>query len=316
MSKISLVFFATPDIAINSFLSLACDSEFEIKALVTQAPKPSCRGKKICDSNIKKEALKLGIKVIEPEKLSKDEEAIKTLEDIKPDFFVTFAYGQILSERVLNIPKFETINLHASLLPKYRGANPICECLLNGEEKTGITTMITVSELDAGDICLTKEIPLDKEIDFEKLSEKISSLSPNIIKETLKGLYKGKICPIKQNNRMATYTKKTEKKDKLLDFACCSDVIHNKIRAYCGINTTHFVYNKKIIKVYKSSAINKISQKEPGEVISVDKDGILISCKTGAILIETVKPEGKNLMSAYDWSLGSKIKKGDKISCN
>lgn len=315
MNKISLVFFATPDIALNSFKSLLEDDLFEVKALVTQPPRPNGRGKKLIDSKIKLEAIKNNIKIYEPERISKDDFVIEELKKLKPDFFVTFAFGQILNQKVLDIPNFETINLHASLLPKYRGANPICECLLNGDKKTGVTTMITVLELDAGDICLTKEIDLDIDCNFEKLHNEISDISPNLIKETLIGLYNKTLKPIEQKHNEATFTKKTQKSDKILDFSIEAYDVHNKIRGLCGINTTHFVYNDKLIKVFKSKFIENNHNKASGEVIEVDKNGVLIACKNNAVLIETVKPEGKNLMSAFDWSLGSKIKKGDVIKC-
>ena len=314
-NKISLVYFATPDIAVESFLSLINDPCFEVKALVTQPPRPNGRGKKIKDSKIKEEAIKNNIPVLEPVRISKDEEIIEKLKELNPDFFVTFAFGQILSQRVLDIPKFETINLHASLLPKYRGANPICECLLNGDKKTGVTTMITVLELDAGDICLTKEIELTDDTNYLTLTNNISKVSPDIIKETLKGLYNKTLTPTKQNACNVTFTKKMTKEDKILNFENDANLIHNKIRAMCGINTTHFVFNDKLIKVFKSKTVEYKMQKTPGEVLDVTKDGVLIGCINNAILIEEVKPEGKNLMSAYNWSLGSKIKKGDIISC-
>ena len=315
MNKISLVFFATPDIALNSFKSLIADDLFEVKALVTQPPRPNGRGKKIIDSKIKLEAIKNNIPVFEPEKISKDELVIEELKKINPDFFVTFAFGQILNQKVLDIPKFETINLHASLLPKYRGANPICECLLNGDKKTGVTTMVTVLELDAGDICLTKEIDLDINCNFENLHNQISDISPNLIKETLYGLYNKTLKPTPQDHSNATFTKKTQKSDKILDFSIDACSVHNKIRGLCGINTTHFVFNGKLVKVFKSNLIEKEHSNLAGEVLDVSKNGVLIACKNNAILIEKVKPEGKNLMSAYDWSLGSKVKTGDIIEC-
>ena len=316
MNKISVVFFGTPDIALLSFQKLISDENFNVLALVTQPQRPSGRGKKITDSKLKQEAVKNNIPVFEPVKISKEEEIINALKKMSPDFFVTFAFGQILNQEVLDIPKFETINLHASLLPKYRGANPICECLLNGDKETGVSTMITVLALDAGDICITEKIPLNCETNFKELSEKISGISPEIIKKTLIGLYKGILKPRKQNEEYATFTKKLKKEDKLLDFNKNALEIHNKVRALCGINTTHFIYNGKLIKVFKSKEIKYNKEKKAGEVISVSKDGILIGCKKDAILIEKVKPEGKNLMSAYDWNLGAKIKIGDVISCS
>ena len=315
MNKISVIFFGTPDIALNSFKSLLSDNNFEVLALVTQPQRPSGRGKKITDSKIKQEAIKANVQVYEPYKISKEPEIIRKLTELKPDFFVTFAFGQLLSQEVLDIPKFQTINLHASLLPKYRGANPICECLLNGDDKTGVTTMITELALDAGDICKTKEIPLTKNTNFEELTNQISEISPNLIKETLEEIVKGTLHPIKQDNSKATFTKKLTKEDKNLNFNFCACDVHNKIRALCGINTTQFYFNGKLIKVLKSSEVENAQTKTPGEVLSVSKNGIVIACLKNAVLIEEVKPEGKNLMSAYNWSLGSKIKEGDVISC-
>ncbi len=314
-NKISVVFFATPDIALDSFLSLISDDNFDVKALVTQPTKPNGRGKKIKNSKIKEAAIKNGVPVFEPVKISRDEDVIGKLKELKPDFFVTFAFGQILSQEVLDIPEFETINLHASILPKYRGANPICECLMEGDSETGITTMITVHELDAGDICLCEKINIDIKTNYMELADKISKLSPKIIKKTLFGLYDKTLIPHAQDPKLATFTKKINKSDKLLNFSSNAICVHNKIRAMCGINTAHFIYNDKLIKVFDSSVIENDTQKSAGEVLQVDKSGIVVACKNNAILIEKVKPEGKNLMSAYDWSLGSKIKKGDMISC-
>lgn len=315
--SIKVVFFGSPDIAVPSFKELINSDEFEVKALVTQPPKPSKRGKKITDSNIKIEALNAGIDVLEPSKLSKEPEIIEKLKSYNADFFVTFAFGQILSQEVLDIPKFHTVNLHASLLPKYRGANPICAALLSGDEKTGITTMITVLELDAGDICLTKEIELDFNTDFIKLQREISEKSPDLIMETLNGLYYGTLKPCPQNSCEATFTKKMTKDDKELSFENSKNDVHNKVRAMCGINTCHFLFNEKIVKVIKTDICSLeegvCDNFIPGEVISVSKEGISVKCTDGAILIKTVKPEGKGEMPAFAWSLGSKVKCKDKL---
>jgi len=312
---IKVVFFGSPDIAVPSFEALINSNDFEVKALVTQPPKPSKRGKKITDSNIKLAAIEAGVDVLEPFKLSKEPEIIEKLKSYDADFFVTFAFGQILSQEVLDIPKFHTVNLHASLLPKYRGANPICAALLSGDEKTGITTMITVLELDAGDICLTKEIKLDFDTDFVKLHNEIAEKSPDLIIETLKGLYDGSLKPCPQNSYDATFTKKMTKEEKELSFENKKNDVHNKVRAYCGINTCHFFFNDKIVKVLKTDFcdIDGCENFKCGEVISVSKDGISVKCSDGAILIKTVKPEGKGEMAAFAWSLGAKIKCGDKI---
>ena len=314
---ISLIFFASPDIALPSFKKLIESPDFEVKALVTQPPKPAKRGKKIQDSSVKKLAVAHGIDVLEPVKIAKEPDIIEKLKSYSVDFFVTFAFGQILSQEVLDIPKFQTINLHASLLPKYRGANPICAALLSGDSVSGITTMVTVLELDAGDICLTEKISDVDKMDFPCLSREIAEKSPDLILKTLKGLYDKTLNPSPQGNCGVTFTKKLQKSDKELHFKNPANVLHNKVRALCGVNTCHFLYNSKIIKVLKTDFcdFSDCENFEPGEVISVEKQGIAVKCADGAILLKTVKPEGKPEMPAYAWSLGSKIKTGDVIGC-
>lgn len=315
--SIKLVFFASPDIAVPSFEKLLNSDEFEVKALVTQPPRPAKRGKKILDSNVKKLAIAHNIDILEPEKISKDRTVIEKLKSYQADFFVTFAFGQILSQEILDIPKFQTINLHASLLPKYRGANPICAVLLSGDLVTGITTMITVLELDAGDICLSERILNVDKMDFPTLSREIAEKSPNLIIKTLKGLYENSIKPCPQDISNVTFTKKIQKNDKELTFDNPVNALHNKVRAFCGVNTCHFLFNDKIIKVLKTDFCDSrdCENYKSGEVISVEKRGITVKCADGAILIKTVKPEGKGEMPAYDWSLGSKIKCGDRLEC-
>ncbi len=306
-----IAFFATPDIAIESFKYFINSKEYEVCALVTQPPKPSNRGKKIVQSKIKTIALENNIEILEPEKISKEPEIISKLKSFNCDFFITFAFGQILSQEVIDIPKFATINLHASLLPCYRGANPICEAILNGEKITGITTMKTALELDAGDICLQQEIALDDKINTPELMEKISNLSPKLLDETLKGIYQGTLIPRKQQHDKATFTKKIKKEDKSIDWSQSAKKIHDKIRAMHTINTCHTKFNGKLVKILKTKVADSNKKTKCGEILNINKDGICVCCGDKAILILSVKPEGKGEMSAYNWSLGAKIKTGD-----
>ena len=207
-TKIKIVFLATPDIALKSLDFFIKSSDYEVLALVSQKAKAQNRGKKIVQRNISKLAQENSIVVFEPDKISKDVEVIEKLKALKPDFFVTFAFGQILSQEVIDIPKFATINLHASLLPKYRGANPIATSIIEGCTKTGITTMKTVLELDAGDICLQEEIQITPEMNVVDLMNIISSKSPKLLDDTLKGLYNNTLTPTPQNCAQATFTKK------------------------------------------------------------------------------------------------------------
>ena len=311
MDKIKVVFLATPDIAIKSFEFFINSNDYDVLALVTQTPKAKNRGHKVVENNIVKIAKANSIKVFEPEKISKDEEVIKCLKELNPDFFVTFAFGQILSQEVIDIPTIATINLHASLLPKYRGANPISEVIADGCSKTGITTMKTVLALDAGDICMQEEIGIPLDMNVIELMEEISSKSPNLLDKTLKGLYKKTLTPIAQNENEATFTKKIKKEEKLIDWNTDAVTLHNKIRAMYKINTNHTVFQGKIIKILKTMP-SEISA-DPAQIAEITKDKITVGCKSGSIEIYTLKPEGKGEMNAADWIRGARIKTGDYI---
>lgn len=309
---IKIVFLATPDIALESFDFFIKSKDYEVLALVTQSAKAANRGKKIIERNITKIAKENNIPVFEPEKISKDIETIKSLKALKPDFFVTFAFGQILSQEVIDIPSVATINLHASLLPEYRGANPIAQSIIDGKTKTGITTMKTVLELDAGDICLQDEIEISKDMNVIELMKEISSRSPKLLDETLKGLYnKTLVCKVQEHDK-ATFCKKMKKEEKIIDWSMSADELHNKIRGMYQLNTNHTTYENKIIKILKTSVVENLKG-EKGEVLELKKDGIVVACKKDAIKIITVKPEGKGEMPAYNWANGARIKKGAKF---
>ncbi len=304
-----IVFAATPDIALKSFKYFIDKPEYDVLALITQKAKNQNRGKKIVERNITKMAKENNIAVFEPDKISKDIEVIEKLKALKPDFIITFAFGQILSQEVIDIPKFGIINLHASLLPKYRGANPISQAIMDGCSYSGVTTMKTALELDAGDICLQEKIEITPDMNVIELMEKISDISPKLLDETLKGLYNSTLIPTKQNNDEATFTKKIKKEQKQIDWSMSALDLHNKIRAMYKINTNHATYNSKLIQVLKTKPV-EVNDGETGEVTNVAKDGIVVKCLKDSIKIITVKPEGKGEMSAYDWANGARIKKG------
>lgn len=310
--SIKIVFLATPDITLKSFDFFIKSSDYEVLALVTQKAKQANRGKKIIERNITKMAKENNIPVFEPDRISKEIEIIEQLKTLKPDFFITFAFGQILSQEVIDIPKIATINLHASLLPEYRGANPIAQSIIDGKKKTGITTMKTVLELDAGDICLQEEIEITPDMNVIELMEKISILSPNLLDKTLKGLYDSTLTSICQNHKNATFCKKMKKEEKVIDWNMPAIVLHNKIRGMYQLNTNHTTFDGKIIKILKTSVIEGLSG-NCGEVCDIEKDGIIVYCGQNALKLITVKPEGKGEMQANAWANGARIAKGAKF---
>ena len=301
---IKIVFFGTPDIGLESLDYLYKSDKIDVLAVVTQPDKPAGRGNKIQMSPIKKYALEHDIPVFQPKSIRKEPEIQEKLKKLEPDFFVTFAFGQILSQEVLDIPKYETINLHASLLPKYRGANPIQRAIINGDKETGICTMITELGLDCGDICQKLVIPISDDMNCEELWNEIGKKSPKMIEETLINLKNGLLTPEKQCEEGVCMAPKITKEECLIDWSKSNKDIHNLSRGVCRSPGAYFKYNNKIIKVIETKPID--GQGKIGEIISHSKDGVDFGCGNGLIRLIKVKPEGKGEMFARDWYNGLK----------
>ena len=216
---LKVVFFGTPDIGLKSLEYLYNSPDIDVLAVVTQPDKPAGRGNKIQMSPIKQFAIKNDIPVFQPKSIRKEPDIQAELKKLEPDFFVTFAFGQILSQEVLDIPKYETINLHASLLPKYRGANPIQRAIINGDKETGICTMITELGLDCGDVCQRLVIPISDTMNCEELYEEISNKSPEMIKNTLLGLAGNTITPVPQCEDGVCMANKLQKEETEIVFS-------------------------------------------------------------------------------------------------
>ncbi len=303
---ISIVFFATPRIALESLEYLYKSPNINVLAVVTQPDKPAGRGHKISMSPIKEFALENNIPVFQPKSIRKEFDIQDELKKLNPDFFVTFAFGQILSQEVLDIPKYETINLHASLLPKYRGANPIQRAIINGDKKTGICTMITELGLDCGDVCLMEPIDISDNMTCADLFEIISKKSPRLIEKTLVGLVDNTIIPQKQCAEGVCMANKLTKEETLIDWSKPAQEIHNLVRGIYKSPSAYFVYNGKIIKVLETCVVKE--QGKCGEFVRFGKDGIQVGCGQDSIKLIRVKPEGKGEMLAKDWANGLHLK--------
>lgn len=299
---INIVFFGTPQISLKSLEYLYNSKNINVLAVVTQPDKPAGRGHKLSMSPVKQFALEKGLPVFQPKSIRKEPEIQAELKKLTPDFFVTFAFGQILSQEVLDIPKYETINLHASLLPKYRGANPIQRAIINGDKQTGICTMITELGLDCGDICLKEVIDIPDNMTCVDLSEIISERSPELIERTLLGLVNKSIIPQKQSEDGVCFANKLSKEEFQIDWSKSADEIHNLVRGIYTSPSAFFLHNGKIIKVMETRVLN--GSGNAGEFIKLSKDGIEVACGNGSILLVKVKPEGKGEMLARDWANG------------
>lgn len=302
---INIVFWGTPAIGLKSLEYLNNSDKFNVLAVVTQPDKPAGRGHKITMSPIKQYALANNIPVFQPKSIRKEPEIQNELKKLNPDFFVTFAFGQILSQDVLDIPKFATINLHASLLPKYRGANPIQRAIINGDKETGICTMITELGLDCGDVCLREVIKIPDDMTCVDLFNEISEKSPVLIEKTLIGLVDKTLTPQKQSEDGVCMANKLTKEETQIDWTKSAEDIHNLVRGIYKSPSAYFIYNGKIIKVLETKVI-----KEDGDCakfIKVSKDGVEVGCGKDCILLVKVKPEGKSEMFARDWANGQQI---------
>ncbi len=303
---INIVFFGTPAIALKSLEYLYNSDKINVLAVVTQPDKPAGRGHKIQMSVIKQFALEHNLPVFQPKSIRKEPEIQEELKKLNPDFFVTFAFGQILSQEVLDIPKYETINLHASLLPRYRGANPIQRAIINGDKETGICTMITELGLDCGDVCMREKIEIPNDMTCVDLFEKISDISPALLEKTLVGLVEKTIIPEKQCETGVCMANKLTKEETKIDWTKPAEEIHNLVRGIYKFPSAYFMHNDKVVKVLETRVVK--DNGACGEFVKVTKEGIEVGCGKDCLLLIKIKPEGKGEMFAKDWANGLHIK--------
>lgn len=301
-----IVFFGTGRFSSIIFNGLLQDGQ-NVVAVVSQPDKVNGRNNKVIFSDIKKLCLEKNIPLFQFDKLNIEGE--KILKELNADLFVTASYGQIIKQNILDIPKHGTINVHASLLPKYRGPAPIQWAIINGEKKTGITIMKTELGLDTGDIYLAKEIEISREDTGSTLFDKLANLGVECLQEFFLNFehYINNHTP--QNNAKSTYFPMIKKEDYLIDFNECAFNICNKIRA---LENCYFIYNGARYKV--PFAVPNEKEGEVGEILTCNgKAGLIIGCKDKSIEVVTIQPEGKQKMFALALMNSNKFKQGDKI---
>lgn len=288
-----IVFMGTPDFAVPSLEALI--EKYGVEAVFTQPDRPKGRGKKMAFSAVKEVAVKHDIKVLQPEKLKDDREAIEYLKELNPDFIIVVAFGQILTKEVLDIPRFGCINLHASLLPMYRGAAPLNWVIINGEKKSGNTTMLMDVGLDTGDMLLKDEVEITENMTAGELHDILMVRGGNLLIETIEGIANGSLKGIKQEGETC-YAKMLSKNTGKISWNNSALDIHNLIRGLNPWPIAHTTYKDENMKIYESEVLAENSSKEPGTILSVNKAGIKVSCKEGILLIKKVQfPNGKPL---------------------
>ncbi len=311
-SPIRVVFMGTPDFAVPTLEALISHPEFDVELIVSQPDKPKGRGKKLAPTPVKKVALDHGIPTLQPAR-AKDEENIAKLNEIAPDYIVVVAYGQILPVALLNIPKIAPVNLHASLLPLWRGAAPIHRSFLAGDTVTGVCAMLMEKGLDTGDVLACRETEITDDDTVGRVHDRLAKIGAVLMAETLIDFRDGKIEPVKQDDSKATYADKLIKEDFIIDWGQTADEVSRRIRGLSPYPGAKAIHEGNGVKLLFAKVSRGIVKRSSGEVIAVSKGGIEIACGEGSILVTEVKPEGKGVMTAHAYSLGRKINVGGKF---
>ena len=303
-----IIYMGTPDFAVLPLKALY-EAGHEIVLVVTQPDKPKGRGHKLTPPPVKEFAVSKNIPVYQPES-AKNDESYEYLKSFDADIFIVAAYGQILPQRVLDIPKYGCINIHASLLPKYRGAAPIQWCIINGETVTGVTTMQMNAGLDTGDMLMKEEVKIDDTDTGETLHDKLAIAGVNAILKTLKQIENGTLKAEKQDDSRSCYAPMIDKTTGYIDFSKSAKEIYNLIRALNSYPYASTTYSGTRFKVIGAKALDNDLCAECGEIVDVSKDGILVACKKGSLLITDVQFEGKKKMPVSEFIKGNEIEKG------
>lgn len=304
-----IVFMGTPEFAVPCLKKLA-ESNYEVAAVFTQPDKPKGRGYKMIPTPVKAAALEYGIEVYQPISMRKGDdaaEAMNILNNIAPDLVVVTAYGQILPKEILELPKYGCINIHASLLPKYRGAAPINWVLLNGETETGVTSMQMSEGLDTGDMLIKKSVKIGENETYSQLYSRLAEIGGEVLMETLNALESGDLAPEKQDDSLSCYSPMIRKEMSALDFSRSAAELHNIIRGVTGFTTL----GGKRLKVFSSEISDNIAHGEAGTI--ADADNFSVNCGEGTIKFCEIQLEGGKRMKTADFLRGRKLTKGEKI---
>lgn len=304
-----VVFMGTPDIAVEVLNGLICSKKHEVVEVVTQPDRPRGRSGKPAFSPVKEVAIKENIPVFQPEKI-KSADSVEHLKSLDFDVIVVVAFGQILSKEILDMPKYGCINVHASLLPRWRGAGPIQWAILAGDEKTGVTTMQMDVGLDTGDMLLKQEIAIEPDETGGSLFDKMAKLGSRLLLETLDGVEEGTITPESQKDEDSTYAKMLTKDMGNLDFTKSAKEVDCYIRGLNPWPSAFTHYEGKTLKLWRAKVADDIEGLKPGQIGRITKDTFSIQTGEGSLVIYELQMEGKKRMNTADFLRGVSVKEG------
>ncbi|MBT0665354.1 methionyl-tRNA formyltransferase [Geobacter pelophilus] len=306
MTGLRIIFMGTPEFACPTLQALIDRGE-NLVAVVTQPDRPKGRGQQMQAPPVKELAQKHGIPVMQPIKV-RVPEAVEEIRAYAPDLIVVVAFGQILPKALLDIPKYGCINVHASLLPKYRGAAPLNWCIINGETETGVTTMLMDVGLDTGDMLLKKTTPIDPDEDARSLHDRLSAIGAESLAETLDLLVAGRLVPEKQDDTLTCYAPMLKKELGCIDWNDAPLKIKNLVRGVTPWPGAYTYLDGKLLKVFRVRTAD--GSGAPGSVLRADKSGIEIACSGGSIFVDELQLEGKKRLPAAEFLAGCKLVDG------
>jgi methionyl-tRNA formyltransferase len=306
MSRFRVIFMGTPEFACPTLQALINRGE-DVIAVVTQPDRPKGRGQQLAPPPVKALAQQYGIPVLQPVKVRLPE-VVEQLQALAPDLIVVVAFGQILPKAVLDIPRFGCINIHASLLPRWRGAAPINWCLISGDSETGVTTMQMDVGLDTGDMLVKRTIPIEPEDDARTLHDKLSILGADALAETLDLLADGRLTAEKQDDSLTCYAAMLKKEDGELDWTMAATDLRNRIRGMNPWPGTFSFLDGKLVKLFRGTA--GAGSGQPGTVLRVGRDGIEVACGSGSLILGELQLEGKKRLPAAEFLAGCRLEPG------
>ena len=299
------IFMGTPEFSIPSLEVV--NKYTDLKLIFTKEDKPNSRGNKITYSPVKNYALENNISILQPSRM-RDEEVISEIKKINPDLIVVVAYGKIIPKEIIEIPKYGIINVHSSLLPKYRGASPIHSAIINGDIETGVSIMYIEETLDSGDVILKEYCSIEEEDTLGTLHDKLKEIGAKGLEKAINLIENGKVTAEKQDESLVTFVKPISKDEEVIDWSETKENIYNRIRGLNPFPGALSYYNNEIIKVYTSEKIDKEYDGEYGEVVEIiNKKGPVVKVKNGGIILKEVKFQGKKNQSGIDIINGRKM---------
>lgn len=308
-----IVYMGTPDFAVPPLRAMA-QAGYEIAAVVTQPDKPRGRGKSLQPTPVKEEALRLGIAVWQPQKV-REPAFIEELRGLHPDIIVVAAFGQIIPKDILDMPPFGCVNIHASLLPKYRGAAPIQQAVIDGEKESGVTIMRMGTGLDTGDMIAKAVVPLSEEETGGSLFDKLAEAGADLLVKTLPDIFEGRAVYEKQPEESPTpYAGMITKEMGRMDFSKSASELERLVRGLNPWPSAFTFLNGKTLKVWKSAAVQEKTNAAPGTVVGSGKEGIRVACGEGVLLLTEVQLEGKKRMGAEAFLRGCPVETGLVLS--